>query len=83
MDKKELEEKTRAGYKHLRHSSLGIELAMWIILGILLGFWIESRWEVAPWGVLGGLMLGILGGARSLYRTLKEMQRELEKSEDE
>lgn len=82
MDRKKIEEKTRSGYKALRHSSLGIELAMWIVAGLLLGFWLESKWAIAPWGVLGGLMLGILGGARSLYRTLRQMQKELEESDD-
>ncbi len=74
MDRKKIEEKSRAGYKALRHSSLGIELAMWVILGIVLGFWLESKWLPKPWGVLLGLGLGILGGARSLYRTVKELK---------
>lgn len=83
MDRKDIEEKTRSGYKALRHSSIGIELAMWIVVGILFGNWIESKWAVAPWGTLGGLMLGIAGGARTLVRALRESQKELDESEDE
>lgn len=74
MDRKDLEEKTRSGYKALRHSSLGIELAMWIVLGIAFGFWLESKWFSKPWGILLGLALGIFGGARSLYRTLQALK---------
>ncbi len=56
---------------------------MWIVVGILFGNWIESKWAVAPWGTLGGLMLGIAGGARTLVRALRESQKELDESEDE
>ena len=28
----------------------------------LLGYWIDGRFGTAPWGILGGVVIGLVGG---------------------
>ena len=36
--------------------------------GGLLGHWADERWQLAPWGVMGGLALGIAAAVLSVWR---------------
>lgn len=35
----------------------------------LIGYWIDGRFGTSPWGILGGVVIGIVGG---LYNLVKE-----------
>jgi F0F1-type ATP synthase assembly protein I len=49
-------------------ASVGIEFA--IVVGGLggLGYWIDSRYDSAPWGVLIGAGVGLVGGTYNLIK---------------
>jgi F0F1-type ATP synthase assembly protein I len=34
-----------------------------------LGYWVDGRWGTAPWGVMTGLLLGIVVGFYELIKT--------------
>ena len=53
----------------IRYSSVGLELAGATAGLALLGYWIDSRYGTAPWGIIGGVVIGIVGG---LYNLVKE-----------
>lgn len=74
-----LEEKTRDAYQSVKYTGLGIELAVFIVVGTLGGNWIDETYGTEPWGILGGVAFGIAGGARTLYRTVKQIQKSQEK----
>jgi len=46
----------------MRYAGLGIELAATVGLLALLGWWIDGRFDTAPWGVLLGALLGLAVG---------------------
>lgn len=49
---------------------VGMVLVGFIALGYFLGAWLDRKWESSPWGVVGGVVLGSLGGFVHLFRTI-------------
>ncbi len=78
VDRKDIERKTRAGYKALRHSSLGIELAVSVVIGLLGGMWVDSKLGTEPWLMVLGLLLGLTAGIRSIVRAYNEVAADAE-----
>lgn len=76
-----LEEKTRTAYRSVRYTGLGIELAVFLVCGVLAGNWIDEKYGTGPWGILGGVVFGIAGGVRTLWRTVRQIQREMNETE--
>ena len=52
-----------------RYLGIGLEIAIGVALGYVIGAWIDRRWDSSPWGVLAGTMLGLAGG---LYLLIKD-----------
>ena len=52
----------------VRHSGVGLELAGATAGLALLGYWIDGRYGTAPWGILGGVVIGLVGGLYNLVR---------------
>jgi F0F1-type ATP synthase assembly protein I len=51
-----------------RHMGIGVEYAGAVAGFTLLGWWVDTRWETAPAGVLIGLTLGLIGATYNLIR---------------
>jgi F0F1-type ATP synthase assembly protein I len=71
---RDIEDKTRRAYNAARHTGLGIELAVFLVAGVLGGQWVDDHYATAPWGFFGGLALGIAGAIRTIQRTLKAIK---------
>ena len=56
----------------VRHSGVGLELAGATAGFALLGYWLDRRFGTEPWGLIAGLILGLVGG---LYNLVKESLR--------
>lgn len=54
-----------------QYSAIGIELAIVMLAPILLGGWLDNRWDYAPWGMGGGAALGLAAAARLIARTAR------------
>jgi F0F1-type ATP synthase assembly protein I len=52
----------------VRHSGMGIELAAAVARFVLAGVWVDRHYGTAPWGVVVGAVLGLLGGMYNLIR---------------
>ena len=52
----------------IRLAGLGIELAAAVVGLTLLGIWIDRRFESAPWGVVIGASIGLVGGFYNFVR---------------
>lgn len=53
----------------VRHSGVGLELAGAMAGLALLGYWIDGRFGTSPWGIIGGVVIGLVGG---LYNMVSE-----------
>lgn len=49
----------------------------------LVGYWIDGRFGTSPWGVLGGVVIGIVGGLYNLVRESLAAIREAKADDDE
>ena len=56
----------------VRHSGVGLELAGAVAGFALIGYWIDRRYATEPWGVVIGVILGLVGG---LYNLVKQSLR--------
>lgn len=52
----------------LRLAGVGLEFAAAVAGLTLLGYWIDRRFGSAPWGVLIGAAIGLIGGTYNLIR---------------
>ena len=65
------------GYQRaLKHSAVGIEVGLAVIVGLVLGQFADDYFETSPWLSLAGLLLGVVAGFRSLLRAAKRMRNE-------
>lgn len=56
----------------MRFSGIGINFVAGTGVFAFLGYWIvDSRWGTWPWGLLGGLALGLVGSTYNLIRETK------------
>ena len=53
----------------IRYSGAGFELAGATAGLALAGYWIDGRFGTGPWGILGGVAIGLIGG---LYNLVKQ-----------
>ncbi len=54
--------------KYAELMGVGIEIAASMVLPLLLGVWLDGRYGTTPWGVLGGVFLGMAATALKLYK---------------
>jgi F0F1-type ATP synthase assembly protein I len=66
----------------VRHSGVGLELAGATAGLAFVGYWIDRRFGTQPWGILGGVVIGLVGGLYNLVRESLEAVREA-KTEDQ
>lgn len=75
--------RTRGYYRSLSASSVGLELAVSVILCLLIGRWLDGRYGTTPWFMIGGVILGFTAGMRAVYRHVATADREAARSEAE
>jgi F0F1-type ATP synthase assembly protein I len=61
--------------KYLPYLSLGSELAVALTLPILGGYWLDQRFEVAPWGLLCGIILGLVLMVSIFIRVIRDVSK--------
>jgi len=48
--------------------SLGIEMALTMILPVLGGYYLESVWTISPWGIVSGALFGFVSSFWLVYK---------------
>jgi ATP synthase protein I len=54
-----------------RYSALGIEMAVAVSLGALLGWWLDKRYGTQPWLLFFGLIVGVGAATRAVVHVVK------------
>jgi F0F1-type ATP synthase assembly protein I len=67
----QLSEKQRMWRIAARYSSVGIQMAACVAIGVLGGIWLDSRLDTEPLLFWIGLAVGVAAGARSVWRVIK------------
>jgi ATP synthase protein I len=65
----------RRFYNALSASSVGLELGISVLIGLLFGMWLDGKWGTEPWLMLGGLVLGLVAGFRAVLRAVQRADR--------
>ena len=60
---------------------MGLEVGLSVIVGSLIGLYLDETFGTEPWLLLLFVIFGIIAGYRSLYRILKKMREEEKKNE--
>jgi ATP synthase protein I len=68
----------RAFYQTLSASSVGLELGLAVVFGVLFGRWIDGKLGTTPWLMLVFLVLGFVAGFRSVVRAVRRADRAAE-----
>lgn len=56
-------------WRPLSASAVGIEMAVCILLGWLVGYLLDGKLGTDPYFMLAGLLLGVVAGFRAMLRT--------------
>ncbi len=75
--------RSRDYYRSLSASSVGIELAVSVIIGMFFGRWLDGRIGTAPWMMILFLCLGFAAGLKSIYRFVRQADRDAALAEAE
>ncbi|MGK0289111.1 MAG: ATP synthase protein I [bacterium] len=56
--------------EYLEFTSIGLEMGLAVILGVVGGSWLDERFGTAPWMLFFGVICGFAAGLRSIIRLL-------------
>lgn len=68
----------KRAYDALSASSVGLELGIAVILGLLFGWWLDGKLGTAPWMMLLFLVFGLIAGFRGVMRAVGRAERAAE-----
>lgn len=63
-------------YGALSASSVGLELGLSVVIGLLIGMWLDGQLGTAPWLMLLWLGIGLAAGFRGVLRAVRRADRE-------
>src|ERR1700754_1894510 len=70
--------RTRGLYNALSASSVGLELGISVLIGLLFGNWLDGKAGTEPWLMLLFLAIGFAAGFRGVLRAVKRADRAAE-----
>ena len=68
MDK----ERPKAFYDLLKLSSLGLEMGAAVVIGLLMGTWLDRQFGTEPWLTFVFLGFGLVAAGKSVYRAVRK-----------
>jgi ATP synthase protein I len=71
-----MKRETRRAIRELAYySSLGLQIALSIFIGLFLGIYFDRRMDSTPWLTLIGLGMGIVAGYRNIGLAIKKSRK--------
>ena len=84
MTDRENRQDRKAFFRELgRYSALGLEMALSVVIGLGIGYYLDKWLGTAPWLMILWIGFGFAAGVRSLYRAAVRSGKDLEKDEEE
>jgi ATP synthase protein I len=72
-----MEEEKKKQYKQLaRYSSIGLEMGFSVAIGAAMGYFLDKYFNTTPWLMILFLILGIVAAFRSLFRLMKDIDKD-------
>ena len=72
-------EDRKAFFRELgRYSALGLELAISVLIGVAIGYYLDKWLGTGPWLMILWIGIGFAAGVRSLYRAALRSGKDLE-----
>ncbi len=65
------------------YSTVGLEFALSIIVGLLIGQWLDEKFDAGGWLTALWFCFGLIAGGRAVYRALQRANRDAERDEQE
>lgn len=65
------------------YSTVGLELALSVIFGLLAGQWLDEKFSGGGWITAIGFCFGLAAGARAVYRALQQANRDADRAAEE
>lgn len=59
-----------------RYSTIGLEMVISVVIGILFGWWLDRLFNTKPWLTIIFMLFGIVAGFRSLFGLLKDIEKD-------
>jgi F0F1-type ATP synthase assembly protein I len=63
------------------HAGIGLELAGAVAGFALVGYWVDRHYGSQPWGLIVGVVLGIVGGLYNLVREALQAARDAQRQD--
>ncbi len=76
-------EHSRGYYRTLSATSVGLEMAIAVVVPLLFGIWLDKKVGTSPWLMLVCLGFGFVAGLRGILRYVAEADRQVAESEAE
>ena len=64
-----------SGSKYLAYVSLGAEIAVALTVPILLGYWLDNYFELSPWLLLIGCLIGMINFFVLIFQLNKRLNK--------
>lgn len=75
--------RSKFNYDLLKMSSLGLEMGAAVVIGLLVGMYLDRRFGSEPWLTLIFLGFGMVAAGKAVHRAVKGSLREEEMDEGE
>ncbi|MBU3949521.1 MAG: AtpZ/AtpI family protein [Proteobacteria bacterium] len=71
-----MKRETRRYMRELAYfSSLGFQVSLSIVIGLIIGVYLDRRFELYPWLTLVFLALGVVAGFRNIWLAIKKSEK--------
>lgn len=75
--------KTKRYYQTLSATSVGIEMAVAVVLGLFFGMWLDKQLGIAPAMMITWLLIGFAAGLRAVFRHVAASDKLAAESQEE
>jgi ATP synthase protein I len=71
-----MKEETKKLFRELWfYSSLSFSIALSIVIGLAIGYWLDTKFGTSPWFTLIFLGFGVIAGFRNIYLAVQRSRR--------